>query len=118
MELSEEELQSRIVEDLLEDEISKKAEENTGNPTMDKYIDEWLSPKRARRHENDLCLMNDAMLSAVNDDEQNILEEETRCDGKDFEKYIKQLRTERNNFTKLENNISSLEEDDEMECDG
>ena len=118
MELSEEELQSRIVEDLLEDELSQKAEENTGNPTMDKYIDEWLSPKRTRRHENDLCLMNDAMLSAVNDDEQNILEEETGCDGKDFEKYIKQLKTERNNFTKLENNISSLEEDDEMECDG
>jgi hypothetical protein len=60
--------------------------------------------------------MNDAMLPAVNDDEQNILEEETRCDGRDFEKYIKQLKTERNNFTKIENNISNLEEDDEIEC--
>ncbi len=115
-ELSEEELQSRIVEDLLDDEIHEKAEESIGNPTMDRYIDEWLSPKRTRKDENDLCIMNDAMLPAVNDDEQNILEEETRCDGKDFEKYIKQLKTERNNFTKLENNISNLEEDDEIEC--
>ena len=56
------------------------------------------------------------MLPAVNDDEQNILEEETRCDGRDFEKYIKQLKTERNNFTKIENNISNLEENDEIEC--
>jgi hypothetical protein len=115
--LSEEELQSRIVEDLLDDEIHENAEEEgTGNPTMDRYIDEWLSPKRTKRDENELCLMNDAMLPAVNDDEQNILEEETRCDGRDFEKYIKQLKTERNNFTKLENNISNLEEDDEIEC--
>ena len=114
-ELSEEELQSRLVEDLLEDEIHEKIEESTGNPTMDRYIDEWLSPKRTRKEVNELCLMKDAMLPAVNDDEQNILEEETRCDGKDFEKYIKQLRTERNNFTKLENNISNLE-DDEVEC--
>ena len=113
---SEEELQTRIVEDLLDEEIHERerVDEGTGNPTMDRYIDEWLSPKRTRRDASELCLMNDAMLPAVNDDEQEILEEETRCDGKDFEKYIKQLRNGRNNFTKLENNISSLEEDDEM----
>jgi hypothetical protein len=116
-ELSEEELQSRIVEDLLEEEIHEKGEDGTGNPTMDRYIDEWLlSPKRTRKDGNDLCLMNDAMLPVMHDDEQNILEEETRCDGKDFEKYIKQLKTERNNFTKLENNISNLEEDDDIDC--
>ena len=114
-ELSEDELQSRIVEDLLDNEIPEEV--GTGNPTMDKYIDEWLSPKRSRREGNDLCLMNDAMLPAVNDYEQDILEEETRCDGKDFEKYIKQLKKERNNFTTLENNISNLD-DDENECHG
>lgn len=116
-ELSEEELQSRIVEDLLEEETQEKGNRSTGNVTMDRYIDEWLNPKRTKREESDLCLMNDAMLPAVNtDDDQNILEEETRCDGRDFEKYIKQLRTEQNNFTRLENNISNLDEDDDMDC--
>lgn len=111
-ELSEEELQTRIVEDLLEEE----KEENTGNPTMDKYIDEWLSPKKTKR-DHRICLMNDAMLpSAIqDDDEQNILEEEMHYDGKDFENYIKELKHGQNDFTRFDQNMGSLfEEEDDL----
>lgn len=118
--LSEEELQSRIVEELLEHEEEEERSRrsgSTGNPTMDRYIDDWLSPKKPRSDASDVCLMKDAMLpAAMTDDEQEILEQETECDGKDLEKYMIQLKSvDGDNFTKLENTLSSLDEEDEVE---
>ena len=110
------------MEELLEHEEEEQLgvirDNETGNPTMDQYIEEWLSPKKPKREANDVCLMNDAMLSAVvnDDDEQEVLERETECDGKDLDKYIKQLKTRAgsSSYTKFENTICSLDEDDDI----